>query len=99
MDKRQSWLCALGNLIDSGFDPEAPVPCPNADGGHIQHRYVVDPQSRLGFAVIWCDRCADGALISRARAPEGAVTAEIADPGALDGVPDLVFATNDEDVP
>ncbi len=99
MARRQDWLHALARLVDSGFDPEAPVACPNADRGAVQHRYVVEQVSRVGFAVVWCDKCVEGILVSRAEAPEGATTADLTDPGALDGVPDLIIAAGPQGSP
>ncbi|BBA96304.1 hypothetical protein RVR_1543 [Actinacidiphila reveromycinica] len=53
-------------------------------------RYIVDPDSRVGYGLLWCGACLCGITVSRVRAPDGAPTRALSDPEASAGVPDFV---------
>ncbi|MGW2841421.1 hypothetical protein ACWCWD_26935 [Streptomyces sp. NPDC001493] len=88
MAKRAAWLRALGQVIDRSGDT-SPVGCPDCGHHRLAVRYLVDPDSRTGYALFWCDSCLHGILVSRVRAPDGFPTWPLDDPASLDGVPEF----------
>lgn len=86
MVNRAEWLTSLSKVIsEAGNSTE----CPNCASGHLEVRYVVDLDSRIGFVLFWCNACLYGISVSRARAPQGLPVKSIADPDALAGVPEF----------
>jgi hypothetical protein len=47
------------------------VPCPSCGRGTVHVTYVGDPDSRMGYAIAWCDVCLKGIYLSRLEIPEG----------------------------
>lgn len=86
MANRAAWLKALSRL-NVGADKEAAEPCPNCGRNQIRTRYIANPESRVGYALIWCDACLHGVSVSRVRAPDGAPIWPIEDPDPVAGVP------------
>ncbi|MFJ1598274.1 hypothetical protein [Streptomyces sp. NPDC088261] len=89
MADRGSWLRALA-LVADGRDVTGDEPCPNCGRDRLRVRYIVDPDSRTGHALFWCDACLHGITVSRVRAPEHMPTWPIGDPDSTAGVPDFV---------
>ncbi len=48
------------------------MPCPDGDGGRLRITYTGSPQSRVGFATLWCDVGRNGIFLPRVGIPEGA---------------------------
>ncbi|MFI2430377.1 hypothetical protein [Streptomyces sp. NPDC018693] len=63
--------------------------CPDCGQDRLQVRYIVHPDSRVGYVLLWCGACLHGISVSRVRAPEGMPTWSIDDPASVDGVPDF----------
>lgn len=86
---RKAWLRALGEFIDhkAGRGVYACVDC-GQQGLNV--RYVVKAESRVGYALFWCNACLHGISISRVRAPEGCPVWSIDDDQSLAGVPEFL---------
>ncbi|MCL2731843.1 MAG: hypothetical protein FWE15_17670 [Actinomycetia bacterium] len=89
MADRPGWLTALARITDRSGDPQG-VPCPRCGRDELALRYVVDPDSRVGYVLFWCGACLHGISVSRARAPEGVPVRHFDDPAATEGVPDFI---------
>ncbi|WP_037671364.1 hypothetical protein [Streptomyces griseus] len=88
MTERDAWLKALARW-STASETDATAACPHCGRGEVRLRYVVDPDSRVGFALMWCDACGHGISVSRVRAPEGAPVRSIDDATATEGVPEF----------
>jgi hypothetical protein len=60
----QAWISKYGALLDG-----AVVPCPECGAGPIAVRFVGDPATRLGFAVLFCVACRSKVHLSRLTVP------------------------------
>ncbi|WP_435178583.1 hypothetical protein [Actinacidiphila sp. bgisy145] len=89
MADRDAWLKALA-LVSNGQRVTTSVPCPACGNHQLEVRYIVDPTSRVGYALFWCGACLHGITVSRVRAPERMVALSIDDPDSTADVPDFV---------
>jgi hypothetical protein len=67
----EAWFSAFSR-VHAAWPDEVDVPCPQGDGGHVRVAYIGDPNTRIGMAFAWCDRCQQGIYLSRVGIPEGA---------------------------
>ncbi|WP_189080305.1 hypothetical protein [Mangrovihabitans endophyticus] len=67
----ESWFRAF-LTIHQAWPDAVEVACPDGDGGRMRVGYLADPDTRLGTAMAWCDKCRRGIYISRVSVPEGA---------------------------
>lgn len=88
MTDRAVWLRALG-LVGGRRGEVGPVPCPDCGQDRLEVRYLVTPEDRLGYVLLWCGACLRGISVSRVRAPEGAPSRSVDDPASLEDVPDF----------
>lgn len=88
MTDRAAWLQALGQVADRQGEMDL-VSCPDCSRDRLEVRYVVKPETRIGYVLLWCGACLHGISVSRVRAPEGAPAWSIDDPASVDGVPDF----------
>jgi len=89
MADREAWLKALA-LVADGLPVTGHGPCPDCGQDQLEVRYIVDANSRIGYALFWCGACLHGITVSRVRAPEGMPTWPIDDPGSTTGVPNFI---------
>ncbi|MGW4646322.1 hypothetical protein [Kitasatospora sp. NPDC004289] len=89
MANHDTWVRTLGRVADLRGDPGS-LPCPDCSRDRLAVRYVVDPGTRIGYGLLWCDACLHGISLSRLRAPDGAAIRSIHDPAATEGVPDFI---------
>lgn len=78
----------LATATDRGGDVTS-VSCPDCGARQLALRYVVDPDTRIGYALLWCDANLHGITVSRVQAPEGASIFPLGEPSAVEGVPDF----------
>ncbi|WP_395292940.1 hypothetical protein ACF9IK_04530 [Kitasatospora hibisci] len=88
MADRAAWLQVLGQVADRQGEMGL-VSCPDCGRDRLEVRYIVKPETRIGYVLLWCGACLHGISVSRVRAPEGAPTWSIDDPASVDGVPDF----------
>lgn len=88
MADRAAWLCVLGQVADHQGTASL-GPCLDCAQDRLEIRYIVKPDSRVGYVLLWCGACLHGISVSRVRAPEGVPTWSIDDPVSIDGVPDF----------
>lgn len=50
----------------------ASVCCPECGTPGLQHQYVGDPVTKIGYLAIWCPACNHGVHVSRVEIPPGA---------------------------
>ncbi len=89
MADRGAWLRALAPIAD-GQRATGSGPCPDCGRDQLKVRYIVDTNSRIGYALFWCAACLHGIAISRVRAPEGMPIWSIDDPGSTADVPEFI---------
>ncbi|MFE5868061.1 hypothetical protein ACFQ6V_05310 [Streptomyces roseifaciens] len=89
MADRGAWLKVLGLIVDTEEGIEIRS-CPDCDKRQLNLRYVVDADSRIGYALFWCGGCLRGISVSRVRAPESMPTWSLDDPTAVADVPDFI---------
>lgn len=83
----EKWMRAYLQKIDGQT-----APCPECGAGDIEWRLAGDPQSRFGFAVLWCHMCRMGDYLSRVRFPEGVEFVSMFDNEAVaKGIPSIKF--------
>ena len=85
-EHRHPWLQAYLDLADG----KAPN-CPACGLATLRLRYVVDPATRIGYALVWCESCKKGFHISRLKAPAGAPVSDINSETATEEIPELQF--------
>jgi hypothetical protein len=66
----EAWMSAFSRIHDAA-PADADVACPSCDKGRVRVSYTGDPQSRIGYAIAWCDVCLHGIHLSRVRIPDG----------------------------
>ncbi len=47
------------------------VACPSHGDGRVHVVYTGDPDSRIGYAIAWCDACHEGVSLDRLHVPAG----------------------------
>ncbi|GID31122.1 hypothetical protein [Paractinoplanes brasiliensis] len=67
----EAWFDAFTRIRDAWPERVEP-PCPDGDGGRLHITYTGSPESRIGFATLWCDAAHDGIFLSRVGIPEDA---------------------------
>ena len=67
----EAWFDAFTAIRDA-WPTRIEVPCPDGDGGRLHITYTGNPESRIGFATLWCDVGRNGIFLSRVGIPEGA---------------------------
>ncbi|WP_157441710.1 hypothetical protein [Actinoplanes awajinensis] len=67
----EAWFDAFTKIRDAWPEP-IDVPCPDRDQGRLHITYTGSPETRIGFATIWCDAGRNGIFLSRVGIPEGA---------------------------
>ncbi|MDX2699060.1 hypothetical protein PV416_42535 [Streptomyces ipomoeae] len=85
MSDRTAWLKALSRF-NTG-DKENTEPCPNCGRSQLRVQYLANMESRVGYALFWCDACLHGISVSRVQVPEGAPVRPIDDPESLADIP------------
>lgn len=89
MADRAAWLRVLGLVADRQGEVHS-LSCPNCGHDQLQVRYIVKPESRIGYVLLWCGACLHGISVSRVRAPKGAPIRSIDDPTSVEDVPNFV---------
>ncbi|MFJ4616599.1 hypothetical protein [Streptomyces sp. NPDC088812] len=89
MADRARWLHALAELTDrlSAAAEKGSASCPHCGENRLEYRYVVDPESRIGYVLLWCGACLHGISVSRVKAPEGVPVRSMYAPYPTQGVP------------
>ncbi|GID93416.1 hypothetical protein Adi01nite_28280 [Amorphoplanes digitatis] len=67
----EAWFDAFTKMRDA-WPERIEVPCPDGDHGRLHITYTGDPESRIGFATIWCEVGRNGIFLSRVGIPDGA---------------------------
>lgn len=65
--------------------------CPRCGQGVVHARFIGDPATRIGYALLWCDMCRLGQRLSRLRVPDDLEPHGWDDDTALDGLVDVRF--------
>lgn len=86
MTGRATWQQALARLADQEAKVDT-IACLDCGQLRLQVRYIVNPDTRVGYALFWCSSCLHGISVSRVRAPNGLPTWSIDDLSSLNGVP------------
>lgn len=83
---RTNWLCVYAHFV---ADPNhrQTRSCPNCGQKNYGIRNIADPESRIGYALFWCESCLYGITVSRAKAPAGTRIWPIDDPASVADVP------------
>jgi hypothetical protein len=66
----EAWMQAFSRVRDALPDKVA-VPCPSRGDGTVRVSFTADPETRIGYAIAWCDVCLNGIYVSRCAAPPG----------------------------
>jgi predicted RNA-binding Zn-ribbon protein involved in translation (DUF1610 family) len=88
MANRQEWLRTLAVVIEAGGDTLS-APCPDCGELQLVLRYIVDTESRIGYALFWCNAGFHGISVSRVRAPDEIEAFTLGEPESLEGVPNF----------
>ena len=67
----EAWFDAFTRIRDAWPTP-VDVRCPDGDGGRLHITYTGDPESRIGFATLWCEVGRNGIFLPRVGIPQGA---------------------------
>jgi hypothetical protein len=87
MAKSTDWIRASARL-----DRSQPAACPNCGSSPLRSRKIADPATRVGYALVWCETCREGARISRIVVPADADFIHVGSPEAAATLPpDLRF--------
>lgn len=88
MADRAAWLKALAEARFGSGDKVCGA-CPRCGHEQVRARYIVDPASRVGYVLMWCDACLHGISVSRVRAPQVAPVWPLQAPESTRGVPEF----------
>ena len=66
----EAWMDAFG-LVRDALPGSRAVPCPSCGEGNVRVSYTGDPETRIGYAIAWCDVCLNGIYLSRVGVPDG----------------------------
>jgi hypothetical protein len=66
----EAWFDAFMRFQDAPGQTE--IPCPDGDQGRLHITYTGNPESRMGFATLWCDVGRNGIFLPRVGIPDGA---------------------------
>lgn len=89
MADRSNWLRVLAQASGQQGRPHLGE-CPDCGLPRLQVRFIVNPDTRVGYALLWCAACLRGVLVSRDRAPEGMPVRLLDDPLSTEGVPEFL---------
>ena len=67
----EAWFDAFTRIRDA-WPERIEVPCPDGDAGRLHITYTGSPDSRIGFATLWCNLGRNGIFLPRVGIPEGA---------------------------
>lgn len=67
----EAWFDAFTRIRDA-WPERIDVPCPDGDRGKLHITYTGNPESRVGFATLWCDAGRNGIFLPRVGIPDGA---------------------------
>lgn len=83
---RTNWLRAYAHFV---ADPNhrSTLACPSCGQKKYAIRNIANPQTRLGYALFWCESCLNGIKFTPAKAPDDVRVWPIDDPESLAGVP------------
>ncbi|SED73962.1 hypothetical protein SAMN05428945_5351 [Streptomyces sp. 2224.1] len=90
MHQRDSWIALIPSVTAAEREP---VPCPRCSKTQLDYRYIIDPKTRLGYLLLWCNACLHGITVSRVKAPAGVKARSMDDPRALTDVPEFTRCT------
>ena len=65
---KKEWVGIMSQITED-INLTNKIKCPNCGECGIEYTYVGDCNTRIGFLVIWCDKCLKGIHISRVVAP------------------------------
>ena len=68
---KKEWINIISQIAED-IDQISKIECPNCEECEIDYTYVGDGDTRIGFLLIWCNKCFKGIRISRAIAPVNA---------------------------
>jgi hypothetical protein len=66
----EAWMDAFSRVHEAA-PADVAVGCPSCGKGKVRVSYTGDPESRIGYAIAWCDVCLRGIYLSRVRIPDG----------------------------
>ncbi|MEU4161168.1 hypothetical protein [Actinoplanes sp. NPDC026670] len=67
----EAWFDAFTRMRDAWPDRIEEL-CPDGDQGRMHITYTGSPETRVGFATMWCDVGRHGIFLPRVGIPEGA---------------------------
>lgn len=67
----EAWFDAFTRIRDA-WPTKISVSCPGCGEGSVQVSYTGDPETRIGYAIAWCESCKRGIYLSRVAIPPGA---------------------------
>ena len=67
----EAWFDAFSRIREA-WPARLDVLCPDGDQGRMHITYTGSPESRIGFATMWCDVGHHGIFLPRVGIPEGA---------------------------
>ncbi|GAA1643094.1 hypothetical protein [Actinoplanes couchii] len=67
----EAWFTAFTTMRDA-WPARVDVPCPDGDQGRLHITYTGNPESRVGFATMWCEVGRNGIFLPRVGIPDGA---------------------------
>ena len=80
-----AWAKAYVGKLD-GRKPR----CPECGKGPISWRLAGDPESRVGYAILWCEACRKGCHLSRVQFPGGVSFLPMSDgDDVVRGIPEI----------
>jgi hypothetical protein len=69
-ESQRLWEAWWDSFVQAVADPAGPAPtCPSHQDGGVHVVFTGDPETRLAYAVAWCDGCHEGIAIDRTIAP------------------------------
>ena len=68
---KKDWTKVISEITED-FNRVDQLKCPNCGECGIDYMYVGDGHTRIGFLLIWCNKCLKGIHVSRAAAPRNA---------------------------
>lgn len=68
---KKVWLETVAQITEN-FDEVNQIKCPSCGANGIDYLYIGDGRTRIGFLMVWCNRCLKGINVSRAAAPPNA---------------------------
>jgi hypothetical protein len=96
----EAWFDAFTRIRDA-WPERVDVPCPDGDQGRLHLTYTGSPETRVGFATLWCDLGRNGIFLSRVGIPEGAemLTFDATPEERAAAIPEITLIPTDPYVP